>query len=271
MTMPQVANMAVKGSYLLFGFALLFCCSVIGQTLTPSEAAEKIRQTMPPALPQSPGVRKVRSDLEDIGLKGRVKKVTTTVEEADRSNIRSEQYYDGDGNITTNIVYTLKGDPLAITVYGFLDGKRVMKTARVVYPSDPPPKKLAADQRYDFRSESKYDPSGKLIEQTTYANTGEVSLRVKYTYDGNKRERISYDGKGQVTGITKEIYDAKGYLIQSVYPARDSYGEGVSTYKYEKFDTTGNWTRRIVSGKAGKYGGGQTDFSRIETSIITYH
>lgn len=257
------------------------CVAAFSQTLTSAEAAEKIRQATPAALPQTPVVKKAKSDATDEGLKGRVKSVSVSVEETGKSRIRTEQYYDNVGNLTKRIYYDYQGNPSDVTVYGFLDGKRVFETVSIRYDYDPPPPKSPpgsrsepippADERYDYSSEYKYDDSGKLIEQITYSNTGKVLSRVVYTHEGNKRERTTLDSKGQISSVTKEIADSKDNLVEVIYPARGSYGESIYSYKHEKFDSHGNWTRRTVTGKAGRYDGGQTDFQRAEIRVITYH
>jgi hypothetical protein len=191
----------------------------------------------------------------------------------------SEDLYDKDGMSTRLVAYDYQGNPWQIVIYGYIDGKRVTSLGYITYDYDPPPAaarpgsgpKLPADTRYAYSYEYTYDDRGRLTEKLTYANTGKLSGKVTYAYDGDKRERTSSNGDGKNVSKAFEVYDSKNNMIQVTYPGTNSYGDSEYTFKYEKFDSHGNWTRRIQSGKDGQFGGGQKDFRKVETRIIKYY
>jgi hypothetical protein len=260
---------------------ILFSTCVFGQSVTPQEAKERIEKATPTALPQTPAVTRVSSDAKDEGLKGLVRSVLLLNEyENGMSQTSSEDLYDRDGMSIRHVSYDYQGNPWQIVIYGYIDGKRVTSLGYISYDYDPPlvaaPRggsvpKLPADTRYAYRYEYTYDGKGMVTEKLTYANTGKLSGKTTYAYDGDKRERASSNSDGKNVSKAFEVYNAKGNMTHVTYPGTNSYGDSVYTFKYEKFDSHGNWTRRIQSGKAGQYGGGQKDFRNIEIRKITYY
>jgi len=103
---------------------------LLSQADVDAEIQRRIDEATPSPLPQTPAARKLKSDAEDEGLKGRVKSVFT--EEADLSGTwtvskrkpASMDYYNEQGNRTKSIAYDYRGNPFDITVYGYLDGDR---------------------------------------------------------------------------------------------------------------------------------------------------
>src|SRR5829696_5763635 len=96
----------------------------------------------PSPLPQLPVVQKGATDAEDQHLKGKIKKIVE--ESEDRSGTWSFQgrkldsttYFDEYGALIQRDSYDSNGNPFMITVYGYIDGKRVSNSRTTRYASD---------------------------------------------------------------------------------------------------------------------------------------
>lgn len=254
--------------------------------------AQRLIEATPAALPQSPIVKKLKTDAEDDGLKGKVKSVTQT--EEDLLGVRSfvgiktafEEFYDENGNRIKHIGYNPEGIPNSITVYGFINGLKVAKFGENISQGyNPPPpapapmsmmpnaeKPKPVDARYSEGYEYKYDDKGRLQEIVYYRNNGEMRDKKVYTYDGSKVDISSYGKEGKIFYKTIEVVDDKGNTIEKTFDRQSSqFSNSVYTYKYDSFDAKGNWSKRTVTGKDGLYGGGFRDQKYIEYRNITYY
>jgi hypothetical protein len=128
-----------------------------------------------------------------------------------------------------------------------------------------------SDKRYEFRFDYRYDRSKRLIEELLYRNNGELSGRTAYSYAGQIVEVVSYSGANRETQRRIEKYNAKGDMIEETSPAARGYSESITRCEYEELDSHGNWLRRVLIGKAGQYGGGQSDFRFTNVRTITYY
>ena len=247
--------------------------------------ARRIAEATPKELPQSPIVKKLTTDSFDDGLKGKVKSVSVSRQSTGTGGeiqMESEEFYDKNGNSLKYIYYDYRGNPGTIDVYGYIDGKRVSQSGSIKYDYNPPPpmaRKPAigdppapvADTRYGISYENKYDDKGRLQERYVYGNAGQLYSRTNYVYEINKVTRTSYNSANTVTSIATELLDAQSNVTEVFYPGSNGYGDSSHKYSYEKFDKKGNWTKRIVTGKAGAYGGGQRDFQSTVYRTFTYH
>jgi hypothetical protein len=257
---------------------------IISQDLSPSQIRERIDKATPAELPQSPRVAKSKSDAEDEHLKGKVRSVTEADLETDGKTLKLslESFYDKEGALTKEISYDYRGNPWSITVYGYLDGKRVSNSAEISYEYDPPPAapppgtprkvQAPADKRYEYSDVYKYDGAKRLIEKLLYRSNGSLVDRRVYSYSDSNVELVVYDESGKENSRTIEKYDSKGDLIEATYPhVGNRYGTSIYHYKYDEFDSHGNWVRRTLTGKEGQYGGSQKDFQGTEIRTITYY
>ncbi len=249
--------------------------------------AKKLEEVTPAALPQSPVIKKTKSDVEDDKLKGKVKLVSESEEDltgtANFSKVKlsSEDYYDEKGNQVKHLYYDYRNNPDTITIYGFIDGMRVSNTGFLHYEYNPPPPPAMmppskeapkpVDSRYDVRYDYKYDEKRRLKEISTFNNKSEVNSKTVYIYDGNKVEKTSYSKDGKVNSKTIEIFNDKGNTIELTRVGNDKYPDSKYAYTYESFDKKGNWTKRIVTGKSGQYNGGYKDIHYAEYRTITYY
>lgn len=247
--------------------------------------AKKIDEATPKPLPQSPIVKKLSSDAQDDELKGKVKSVSETEEDLTGTwsvsgiKMSSEDFYDENGNKIKRILYDYKGNPMDITIYGYIDGMRVSNYGSVNYEYNPPimaisstntkpnPVQKPSDTRYNTKYEYKYDDKGRLQETVRYRNNGEITGKIVYSYNGNKIEESSFDNDGKLTFKTVKVFDNKSNLIEKTYSRPNNSSDSNYTYKYESFDEKGNWTKRVVSGIESN--GKKQNY--IEYRAITYY
>jgi len=94
----------------------------------------------------------------------------------------------------------------------------------------------------------KYDSIGNRLEMDMYRSVSRDSsvnrITQKFTYKndakGRQIERNSYGSGSSLTDKFTYKYDTKGNLVES-------YNFSLkNTYKYDKYDKTGNWLRQIV-------------------------
>lgn len=177
--------------------------SLISQAEVDAELARRYEAMKPVPLPQAPAVSRTTSDAQDEGLKGKVKKVIE--ESEDRSGTwgvqgrktSSVEYYDQSGALTQRDSYDSQGKPFEITVYGYLDGKRVSRskidsdnesTFSELGPpraaTQGPPRKT--DPRYEYSLEYKYE-NGKLVECQMIYNNGRKGMRYVYKHSPSLR------------------------------------------------------------------------------------
>src|SRR5258708_26216948 len=141
--------------------------------------AKKVADAEPAPLPQEPVARKLKSDADDEGLRGKVKIVVDENEGLSAEwSIRGRNpamtyYYNEQGNLTKKEMYDYRGTPMGVTVYGYLDGDRVEKSNYIRYEYDPPPMAAPSgggprpkrDPRYSTKFKYKYDDDGRLAEK----------------------------------------------------------------------------------------------------------
>ena len=251
-----------------------FCASISGQELTPAEKQARIQQAMPTALPQSPAVAKTK-DASDFHLRGQVKDVILSKGSEGHLLPASYLVFDRSGARLNQVSYNGDGNPMIVAVFGYIDGKRVAKTARIAYSYDPPaaagPAPESGDTRYNAVYENVYGHDGKLMEEKAFLNSGKLYYRKVYTVTGPTTEILTYNSDGEVTSQLTETYDSNGDIIEAHSPGAKGYGENETHYAYEKYDSKGNWTRRVLTGKIGGWRRSQKDFTEIHERVITYY
>jgi hypothetical protein len=259
-----------------------------------SEIAKRLDAISPKPLPQTPAVKRVTTDVQEKLLKGHVKSVVKTEEYLDGTGSvggiknSGDEYFDDNGNLVKQVSYDYRGNPDSITVYGFLDGKRVSKSGELMdYEYNPPPMMLPpsatstaksevrkpVDNRYGQSFEYKYDNQRRLAVKQILNNRGELSRKETYTYDGRNITEVTTDRDGKVTFRILRKYDDKNDLIEQIffststaYPDDETY-----TYKYLDFDANGNWSKREERVKTAQYGGGTKELHSYEYRTISYY
>lgn len=236
---------------------------------TPSklsaEDRKKIDQATPAALPQETAAKKERSDAEDHDIRGRVKTVTEEREDLTGGpwskygrHFSSVTDYDTRGDRLKSVSFDAAGIPYDVTVYGYIDGARVAKSAAVQSnaakftrvgetSSKVPPH--APDPRFGMKWLYKYS-GGKLSEVQLEGNDGLSLGRSVYNREKGVREEIAYDEYGKINQKYQYILDEKGNEIERIrFDVRppDSGKETRYPITTISFDTAGNWTERTVS------------------------
>lgn len=85
----------------------------------------------------------------------------------------------------------------------------------------------------------------KLIENRSYDSDGNLTFLTKYIYDhsGNETEMISYNSLGNINQKIVSKYNNDNLIIEST----DLYNDNETTKKYDyKLDSNKNWIQKIV-------------------------
>ena len=212
----------------------------------------------------SSGGQQKKTDLEHVGLKGKIK--TVKVDEAKLSN-KSGQAVEG------------KKVQLETTTYG--ENGMLVKSVRV-----------DAGARGDYFYS--YDASGNRLELIRNAVTqSRVKTEFKYDGNGNRVEEIQTGDEGLVAKTTY-VYDLKGRCIEKrlfnkqgmfarrtyayktdEHPTEEAEYDpkgglvGKQSYSYE-LDSTGNWTKRITSRDLVSNGKPVSEPAEVTYRTITY-
>ena len=239
--------------------------------LSPA-VAKKLAEGTPPPLPQSPKDGRLRSDAQDVGLKGRVKSVT--YRQTNNSDPRSpkkmltrEEFHGEDGNRTRTVAWD-ELHPVSVTVFGYIDGMRVSRYGSIDHPDGEKPHGRSCvplvhtlpdskenstpkgDPRYNLRWDHKYDSLGRLLEEREIGNAGQVLARTVYQYEpGNRRRLLQYLGGTEPIAKTLEIISpTTGDLIEEWLFDEDDKVSVIRLFTHES-DAQGNWIVQTVREK----------------------
>lgn len=251
------------------------------------DSIQKKYETMKPApLPQEPVVPKVKSDAEDEGLKGKIKKIVEEREDIHEGNVQKKEishvyYFNQSGNFTQRDYYDSQGNPFQITVYGYIDGKRVSKSKTVRYEYDPPPmaapknnnneSQLKRDLRYDYGYEYQYS-DGYLAEETLILNNGNKGMRYVYNHKNNQIEKLVYTTDGELNQKYLSLLDDNGNEIEKItfdLSKAQYYGNRKYRYEYE-FDAKGNWIKQTGKKEVIENGVASYKIEYVKYRTITY-
>lgn len=259
---------------------------LLSQADVDAEIQRRVDEATPKPLPQEPVAKKLKSDLEDEGLKGKVKTVLT--ENADLSGTwavskrkpSSMTYFNEQGNRTKSVLYDYRGNPIDINVYGYIDGDRASNFKSIQYEYNPPPMVMPApagqakpkyDSRYAYKYKYKYDDKGNLIEEQMYFNSGKLYLRYVYNYKDNHKEELVYESDGTLNQKYVFTLDDKGNEIEEhIYETKDNSVSNRYSYSYE-FDSKGNWIKKTESKWTTKDRKSQYEPYSVTYRTITYY
>lgn len=261
---------------------------LITQAEVDAELSKKYEAMKPPPLPQTPVVPRLTSDAEDEGFKGKIKKV---VEESEDSSgtwgvqgrkMSSVENFDEKGALTQSDDYDSQGNPFQITVYGYINGKRVSNSKTTNYEYDPPPPPAVLpskssdvpkrDARYKYSFDYKYE-NGKLVESQLIYNNGRKGNRTVYKYSPNQVEELVYTEDGKLNQRYLSKLDPNGNKIEKTdfgLSNFDIYGDRHYKHSYE-FDTVGNWIKKITLRETKVNGVTSWQPAYITYRTITYY
>jgi hypothetical protein len=262
---------------------------LISQAEIDAELNRRYEAMKPPPLPQTPVITRLTTDAQDESLKGKVKKVIE--ESEDRSGTwgvqgrktSSIEYYDQSGALTQRDLYDSNGKPFEITVYGYLDGRRVSSSKfdsgsetsfSALGPPSPasqaPPRK--SDPRFEYSFEYKYE-NGKLVERQMIYNNGRKGMRYVYKHSPNQVEELVYTEEGKLNQRYLSLLDANGNEIERTdfgVVNHDMYGDRKYRHSYE-FDAVGNWTKKTTVKEVEEHGITSWQPAYVSYRTITYY
>jgi hypothetical protein len=205
------------------------------------------------------------TDRDFDGLKGKVHQVghgNQVPSLQDKSANGESETYDEPGNLIAHV----QVGPYSYLrhTYVHLDTKTVLE-----YWSEKPslPGTKEDESHLSAKFVYKYDGKGRPIEKSDFDKNGSPTFTHKYLYDPKGR-RISEStevGK-EVRDLVKFTYDDKGHIIGKVDDTQ------TTAYRYVQFDSSGNWTKRIVIGMGIKEGDTHPTMQEtLEERSITYY
>lgn len=237
---------------------------IISQEDINADIRRKFDSIKPSPLPQEPVVKKLKSDAEDEGLKGKVKQIVLESEDLSGTwsvqgrKLASETNFNKNGNRVDSIFYSSKLVPSGATVWGYIDGKRVFKTETIRDETGPPPMAMPKakidenlpkpDPRYQYSYEYKY-VDGRLSEMQLISNIGRIVSRTVYNYSKNQVERLVFTPEGNLNQKYLVTLDEKGNGIEEINFGLANfkyYGDRKYRYSYE-FDKQGNWIKKTTT------------------------
>jgi hypothetical protein len=205
---------------------------------------KNIADAEPKPLPQSPIVKKDKSDAEDFRLKGKVMSLAQEFEYLSEpaslvyagKHREFENYYNEKGNLVRTVSYGMSNNQTGITVYGYSGGKRVSLSSRIAYQNSE--KKDNAPTMLNL--ENKYNEKGQLVEEVA------GDIKSVYTYIGNTIEKTSFYENNKTGNKSITTLDEKGNEIEVVFVSESNPKSPYikHSFKYDSFDEYGNWTKR---------------------------
>ncbi|HQU85098.1 MAG TPA: hypothetical protein PKY59_18300 [Pyrinomonadaceae bacterium] len=269
-------------------FLLLFTLAALAQKTKPTDYSQKIAEATPEALPQTPAVKRQTSDAQNDGLKGKVKTVSEQSEgfvgitKGVGKTMSNYYEFDEQGNYLKQINYEYRGIPIQISVYGYLDNKRVSRSGSIRFGDElrtvavgVKPKeesKKTSDPRFDMSYEFEYE-NGKLVKKTLTDNKGEKSMHYIYRYQNGQEETLAYDEDGKLNWKYVDFLDEKGNETGYISYRTSQPDTPEATYKYLNavYDEKGNWIKRTRAEVTMKKGKEQYETYYIEYRTITYY
>jgi len=239
--------------------------ALISRSKIDADMLKSLESSAPAPLPQEPVVPKERSDIEDDGLKGKVRSVTGESEDLSGTGSKLGRHpsfiedYNEKGNTVKRTTFDYRGNPSEITSYGYIDGRRVSKFTLLSYEYNPPPMmsrperavpgQRVKDTRINYSYTYKYK-DGKLAEMQMFYNDGRPGMRYTYSREADTLENLAFDDQGKLN--QKYIYklDKYGNAIEEIrvdlFPSQ-TFGDRKYLVKYDSFDKNGNWTMKTTS------------------------
>jgi YD repeat-containing protein len=189
-----------------------------------------------------------------------------------------------DGNLIKEIFYDYRGNPSSVIVFGYLNGKRVLRSGPSIRHSYDPPPMIAppgtfkpepkGDDRYTSAWEYKYDKTGRIIEELRYNSSGVATYRISYEYGDKteKRTTCNVPCSGIFSFLELSILDADGRVIklESHNPQTVMDPDSVTMFRYLEFDSVGNWTKREATGTRSVSRDGTKPIHYVEYRTFTY-
>jgi hypothetical protein len=265
----------------------------------------------PSPLPQEASSLKMTSDLQDWGLKGKIKQIITEKEDYfgtelfDVRNIESVDYYNEQGNLVKSIS-SPGGIPTGVRVYGYLSGERVYrerKTPPVIIIAGSSSQKQGTTTRgtepqdKTYKVRYKFDKIGQVLEMRVVRDDGQEMETYVFARDKRKIEHTflvlpeafnalftarvvsALDTNGNIIADDQYRREAPERVVTSVggqliQGEKERFKIDRITYKYE-FDSQGNWIKRTaysITTKKGEMIENTTEKGKmIETPLYVTH
>lgn len=216
--------------------------------------------------------------LAQFGLKGKVQSVT---ERTGKCSEKFGEYVFADDDCSYEILFFNQSGKLTAKKTQRSSERRGMNVEKYSYVAD-------------GYTVSYYDPDGSLSgsfsdkfapidasnKNYTFYDNGAVKTESFIGEFGGVYEKYTYNMRGQITerrkykeGVPKDIFaytfDGNGNLKSMTRTRAGGVVAGKITYKYLKFDSHGNWTKRVGFEQQGETGNNVAE--TITTRLIEYY
>jgi len=263
---------------------------ILDDAFVKAEFRRLFDNATPRALPQTPQATKLKSDADDMGLKGNVKMVVEEDEdlsdtaEVVRRRLDANYYFDSGGNLTKKEYCDERGNPEGVNVYGYIDkhrvgtlGKEIEYKTQTRFESPvmsvgsvslgTPKKAPKSDPRYTLRMEYKYDDKGRLTETAIYQNNGELNDKYTIVYTGDQIERQHKYGDSL---FSRDQFTLENGVEKQRTRFNPKTGSVLNKYSYSyDFDSEGNWIKRTTRLLRGA--DSEPVLDRVTYRTITYY
>lgn len=196
---------------------------------------------VPPPLSGKLPKKRLRSDLDLAGLKGKVASVIVEIEdltgEANQQGriLAGSSKYDERGFQTSEMETTASGIPIRVIAFGHHRGRKAARIAQFG-KSDP--------NAIDYFIGQKFDRSGRIVETVYTDPQGKLKTTTTYTYGDNWTEAVMTGEKGEMLAKKREVLDERGNAVEASLQNSEKGPQDRTVLTYERFDEHGNWTER---------------------------
>lgn len=225
---------------------------------------------------------KKQTDLEELGVKGKVKSITVKSFEAEEkfgNAIKTtmedfyQQIFNENGFITEMHIFNAEGVKVATSFYKYDEkghiyeriyvfemvsnnGSKVKRSTRTVYRSNEQgfileENNYSSEDLFDSKVTYVYDENNLKIGQNTYNVNGDLIGRETYKYNKGRQviESKMYSNENEIehNSTTENWYNDKGYRSRMRFVSINEYAhiDFISTFEYE-YDEKGNWIKEII-------------------------
>ncbi|MCH5263686.1 MAG: hypothetical protein J1F42_12290 [Lachnospiraceae bacterium] len=160
------------------------------------------------------------------------------VENSDSTDelLRIGSRYNGEGNLTSETIYSSEGSELRTTYY-WEDGTVSWVIAYVYDAAGNLVKRVAYDYEGNIEDEWEYtyDEAGHLLQKVY---NGSITTENEYNATGNMFRSVDYDYEGNIKDEWEYTYDEDGHLLKRIH-------NGSIAMEYE-YDSAGNMAKEIT-------------------------
>lgn len=225
---------------------------------------------------------KNQTDLEELGIKGKVKSIIVKSFEAEekfgnaiKTTMKDfyQQIFNENGFITEMHIFNAEGVKVATSFYKYDEkghiyeriyvfeiesnnGGKIKRSTKSIYNSNEQgliieENLYSSENLFDSKVTYIYDENNLKIGQNTYNVNGDLIGKEAYKYNKERQvieaEKYSIENNIEQISTTEYWYNDKGYRSRMRFVSIDEYAhiDFMSSFEYE-YDYKGNWVTEII-------------------------